>query len=274
MLFAKSYVQALDDPPKTLKNPNSFSQSIGTLFIPTTQAEVSNSSFHHPLSSPAEPQTDTTHLWEALAIVLVGHLASARSASGRASPALTTALSIEGSTATARATTVGGLGGASGGGRLLGGRATRATAVARASKQLRAGDLVRPAAVVGLAAGAIDADEDAGVGGRVGTGEADGIGGRGGATAGDVDLGAANVKLSTLGRAGVVKRDDLGAHEVVARGDAGGHVEVGPAAVGDQVVDGPPAVAETGLGDLEPLEPGGAGGGGVVDLGEVDDDGA
>lgn len=70
-----------------------------------------------------------------------------------------------------------------------------------------------------------------------------------------------------------MQRNELGTHEVLARSDTGRHVEVGPAIVGDQVIDGPLAVAEAGFRDLEPLEPGGAGGGGVVDLGEVDDDG-
>lgn len=163
------------------------------------------------------------------------------------------------------------LGGASCGSRSRAGT-TRATS--GASEQRGAGDLVRLAAVVGLAAAAVDVDEDTRVGGRVGTGEADGVGRRGTAVAGDVDLGAANVKLRAGLRAGIVQRNELGTHEVLARSDTGRHVEVGPAVVGDQVIDGPFAVAEAGFGDLEPLEPGGAGGGGVVDLGEVDDDGA
>lgn len=93
------------------------------------------------------------------------------------------------------------------------------------------------AVVVRLAARAVDLDDDAGVIGRVGAGEADGRPGRLGAATGHADLRAAGVELGTTLRVGRVQRQRLDAQQVVARRDAGRQVELDPAVVGDQVVD-------------------------------------
>ena len=63
--------------------------------------------------------------------------------------------------------------------------------------------------------------------------------------------------------------EELDAEEVLAVGDALGEVERVPAVVADDIVDAPGSRGgvEVILGDLEPLEPLEAGGGGVVDAG-------
>lgn len=156
-----------------------------------------------------------------------------------------------------------------------------------AASAARAGGLGGAAGVHGRAgddvAGhlGVDVDEDTGVGGLVSTGEADGSGG-GVAAAGDGELVAGHVWLSTARAAGGVEGDDLSTQEVVAGGDVGRDLDVDAAAALVEVLDTPEVVVAAPAGrvlgpavlvDLEP--PGRAvGGGGVADLGEVDHDGA
>lgn len=138
----------------------------------------------------------------------------------------------------------------------------------------RAGHLV-------AAEGGVDVDEDARVGGRVGTGER--YGGRGGAAAaGDGELVAGHVELGTARAAGGVQGDGLRTEKVVARGDVAGDLDVELAAAGVKVLVAP-VVAVTGaarraLGPagLEHLEPTGRAVGrlGVGDLGQVGHHGA
>lgn len=128
----------------------------------------------------------------------------------------------------------------------------------------------------GVAGGpAVDVDGDTRVAALVGTWELDGRGGGSACGAGNADLHAAHVELGAGVAACAVQRDELAAEEVVAVGDVGGDLDVPVAGAGVEAVDGPYAAAEALLLDLEPVEgAGGGGGGGVVDLGEVDDDGA
>lgn len=130
--------------------------------------------------------------------------------------------------------------------------------------------------VVRDTSGAVDVGEDGGVVLLVGAGELDGLGGGKGTGAGDLDLGARGVELSTHVLVGAVEGEELDAEEVVAGGDALGHGEVVPAVALDHVVDTPDAGAGVVvvLGDLEPVDAGVGGGGGVVDLGEPGGHGA
>lgn len=115
--------------------------------------------------------------------------------------------------------------------------------------------VIRLAAVVRLAGGAVDVDEDAGVGGTVRAGEADRLPRRERPGAGDLDLGARLVELRRALVAGRVQGEHLDAQEVLPRGDALRQVEVDPAVVVDQVVDAPflAAGVEPVLPDLEPV---------------------
>jgi len=74
--------------------------------------------------------------------------------------------------------------------------------------------------------GPVDVDEDARVGGAVGTREGDLVGGLGAAAAGDVELSARDVELGTAGAAGRVEGNVLSTEQVLAGLDAAGDVDV------------------------------------------------
>lgn len=148
----------------------------------------------------------------------------------------------------------------------------RSVVVSGALEDGWAGDGVCAALVVWGSGGVVDLGEDTGVIGRVGTWEGDGVGGASvGSRASDVDLSALHVELSLAADAGRMESDELSTEEVVSWGNAGWNVKVLPSSSLDHLVNTPLATLKTVLVDLEPLEAGGAGGGGVVDLGEVDD---
>jgi hypothetical protein len=71
-----------------------------------------------------------------------------------------------------------------------------------------------------------------------------------------------------------VQRNQLHSQKIVPGGNAHRHREVVPAAGGDHLVDGPLPVGEPLVRDFEPLEPRCAGRCGVVDFGEVVEDGS
>lgn len=139
----------------------------------------------------------------------------------------------------------------------------------------RARDAVRLAAVVGLAGETVDAGEDTGVVGLVGTGERDGLRRSEGARARNVDLSARLVELSLALLVGRVESQKLNAQEVLARRDALRDVEIRPALVLNDSVDTPlpAALIKAFVPDLEPLLAVGAGSSSIVDLGKVSLDG-
>ena len=85
-----------------------------------------------------------------------------------------------------------------------------------AAEDGRAGVLVR------RRHGPVDVDLDAGVRGTVGAGEGDLVGGLGAAAAGDLELGARDVELSTTCALGDVQSNVLSPHQVAAGLDAAG----------------------------------------------------
>jgi hypothetical protein len=159
----------------------------------------------------------------------------------------------------------GGRGGGRGGRGGLGG-GLRAGAGGGAAEEGGTGDLV--AAVV-----AVDADLDAGVVGRVEL-VCGGAGGGLGTGASDLDVDALRVVLGAVLLACRVQGNDLVAENVLAGGNRLGDLDGPSEVVGDELLGGPLATVETGLVDLEEAQVRGLGGGRVVDLGEVVDDGA
>ena len=127
----------------------------------------------------------------------------------------------------------------------------------------------------------MDVDKDAWVAGSVGTREAH-SGGRRAATTSDGKLVAGHVELSATRGGSAVQSNSLSTEEVVARGDIGGDLDINTTTALVHVLGAPvvgvTTVAARGLGprvlvDLEEST-GAVGGAGVVDLGQVSQDGA
>jgi hypothetical protein len=127
----------------------------------------------------------------------------------------------------------------------------------------------------------VDVDIDACIAGGVGTREAH-SGGRRAATTSDGELVAGHVELSTTRGGSAVQSNCLSTEEVVARGDVGGDLDINTATALVHVLGAPivgvTTVAARGLGprvlvDLEEST-GTVGGAGVVNLGQVSQDGA
>lgn len=172
------------------------------------------------------------------------------------------------------AATSGGLGGSgsSGGGSRGRGSSARARARARAA----AGPDSRSGDVVGRVA-TVDVEVDALVGVLVTSVEVKVAIGDGAARAGNLDLDARGVELSTASRVlvvggiGLVVGDDLLADQVLASLESGGKVKVDLALVGNELVNSPLGAVEAVLLDLGPD---GAGAVGLGVGGNVGDDGA
>lgn len=154
---------------------------------------------------------------DALVVVSVlGVAGRASSASGAASPPVTTALSPLGNGAASGLGGDGstGRGDESGGGLRLGLNGGAATAVGAAREDGWAGD------GVGVEV-AVDIGGVAGVGGLEGTGDSN-TGWVHAATTSDLDLGAGDVKLGSTGGVWVVDAEGLDAEKVLSVGDAAG----------------------------------------------------
>ena len=189
---------------------------------------------------------------ETLAIPVVGLGAGSLRTRRWSSPANSTTLSIQSGAAATTGSARRGRRHDSAQGR-WGRVAAAVVAATRASNGPGSRDRIGPASIRGLARRIVDAQQDTGVGGRVGTGEADGVARAGvGAGSGDADLGAFHIELGTVAAGSTVEGEKLDAHQVVARRDAGWHGEVVPAVVGDEAVNGPGGSSEAILCDLEP----------------------
>lgn len=138
-----------------------------------------------------------------------------------------------------------------------------------------AGENSRAGNGVGRRGRVVQVKHDAGVVGLVRAGEADAGRYAAAGAAGDVDLGALHVQLGAGVAAGAVQRDQLDPQQVLARRDALGDAEVDLALVRDQLVDRPRAggALQAVRVDLEPRQARHGGRRGVVDLGQVRDDG-
>lgn len=210
----------------------------------------------------------TSNLRNALAVPAVDGRASSLSTSGRASPTLTTTLSIESSTLSGLA----GHGGCLSLSRSRGG-GRHGVATSRALERRGSRNCVWSPRVVGNGS-LVDVNYDTRVVSLVGTRERDGVATDGRSTTRDVNLSAANVELSTALGVSRVQGKKLNTHEVVARCNASGHFEVLPSAILDHAVNTPltVVVGQAIVVNLEPALTVRTSACGIVDLGKPDGD--
>lgn len=99
----------------------------------------------------------------------------------------------------------------------------------------------------------VDADDDTGMVGWVGTRELDGSR-IGTSTSSNCELTASHIKLSTTWRASTVKGDDFRSNKVVASSDVAWNARAVLATVGNESVDTPSTTRVAIVVDLEPVQ--------------------